>query len=377
MTGPSPLDTDPGRTGHGCAPGDGCATPTGACAICPLQQSGPDDHGHPGAAGHHDHEHGEQHDHGDEHGHEHGHEHGAGHSHGVSADADRRYIWTALCLLGGFMVLEVIVAIFTGSVALLADAGHMLTDVGALAGSLWALSLARRPAAGQWTFGLKRAEILSAAVNGITLLVVGALVAFESVQRLFDPPPVQGIALLVVAIIGALVNLVATWIMARANRSSLNVEGAFQHLLTDLYAFIGTAIAGVVIVTTGFVRADAIASLIVVLLMVKAAWGLLGESGRVLLEAAPRGMSLEQIRDHLLAVPEVVTVHDLHVWTVTSDLPALSAHVVVTDRCFAGGLSPVVLDHLQSCLAGHFDVQHSTFQLEPQTHQEHESGAHA
>jgi cobalt-zinc-cadmium efflux system protein len=361
MTTPSPAG--------GCTPG--CAGPEATgCALCPLQPESATDHGHPhdrptSDAGQHE---GGQHHGGKDH---------DGHSHGVSADADRRYLWTALVLLAGFMVIEVVVALLTGSVALLADAGHMLTDVGALAGSLWALSLARRPATGQWTFGLKRAEILSAAINGITLLVVGAVVAVESVDRLLHPPPVQGAALLVVAIIGALVNLAATWILARANRSSLNVEGAFQHLLTDLYAFIGTAIAGVVILTTGFLRADAIASLLVVLLMIRAAWGLLRESGRVLLEAAPRGMSLEQVRDHLLAVPEVIAVHDLHVWTVTSDLPALSAHVVVSDRCFSAALTPVLLDHLQSCLAGHFDVEHSTFQLEPQTHQQHEAGAHA
>ncbi|MTD16096.1 cation diffusion facilitator family transporter [Nakamurella sp. YIM 132087] len=344
-----------------------------ACAACPLRDLGADGRDH----GHHRHvdtahDHGDHSDHGSK-------NHGSkdhGHSHGVQPGADRKYLWIALLLLGGFMVGEVIVALISGSVALLADAGHMLSDVGALAGSLWAISLAARPVTDRWTFGLKRAEILSAAINGITLLVVGALVGVESIGRLIDPPPVDGGPVLVVAIVGVLVNVAATWVLARANRTSLNVEGAFQHVLTDLYAFIGTAIAGLVVVLTGYVRADSIASLLVVALMFRSAWSLLRESGRVLLEAAPKGMSLEDIRSHLLEVPEVIAVHDLHAWTVTSDLPALSAHVVISDRCFERGLSPVVLDHLQECLSGHFDVEHSTFQLEPASHQRHEAGAH-
>ena len=300
----------------------------------------------------------------------------AGHSHGVAADANLRYLFVALGLVVGLMIIEVVVAIASGSLALLADAGHMLTDAGAIAGSLWAIRLAARPAAGVWTFGLKRAEILSAAINGITLLVVAMLIGVESIGRLIDPPPVDGGPVLIVAIVGVVVNVVATWVLSKANRTSLNIEGAFQHVLSDLYAFIGTAIAGVVILTTGYLRADAIASLVVVGLMLRAAWGLLRDSGRILLEAAPESVALEEVRSHMQELPEVLGVHDLHVWTVTSDLPALSAHVVISDACFTNGRSPVILDHLQDCLHGHFDVEHSTFQLEPAGHRTHEAGRH-
>lgn len=300
----------------------------------------------------------------------------AGHEHGSGPDADRRYLWTALALLAAFMLGEVIVAVLAGSLVLLSDAGHMLTDVSAIAASLWAMRLAARPPSGPWTFGWKRAEILSAAGNGITLLVVSGIITFEAIRRLITPPEVHGGAVLAVALVGVGVNLAATWALARANRASLNVQGAFQHILTDLYAFIGTVVAGIIILTTGFARADAIASLLVVALMVAAAWGLLRESGRVLLEAAPEGIDLADVRAHLLDSEHVRDVHDLHVWTLTSDLPTLSAHVVIDDTCFTDNHTPQLLDQLQACLVGHFDVEHSTFQLEPAGHVGHEEGAH-
>ncbi|MHB8186887.1 MAG: cation diffusion facilitator family transporter [Dermatophilaceae bacterium] len=300
-----------------------------------------------------------------------------GHGHGVSAGGDWRYLTITLALIVAFMVVEVAVSIVSGSLALLSDAGHMLTDVGAIVASLWAIRLAARPASGVWTFGWKRAEILSAAVNGVTLLVVGALVAFEATRRMIQPPPVTGGPVLVVALLGVVVNLAAAWVLAKANRSSLNVQGAFQHILTDLYGFIATFVAGVVIVFTGFTRADSIASLIVVALMFHAAWGLLRDSGRVLLEAAPLGTDLDAIREHLGANEHVIDVHDLHVWTVTSDLPTLSAHVVIDDGCFLDGHAPEMLDEMQACLVGHFDVEHSTFQFEPASHAEHEHEHHA
>jgi cobalt-zinc-cadmium efflux system protein len=300
-----------------------------------------------------------------------------GHGHGVAAGSDRRYLIIALALIIAFMVVEVAVALISGSLALLSDAGHMLTDAGAIGASLWAIRLAARPARGVWTFGWKRAEILSAAVNGISLLVIGALVGFEAVRRLIQPPSVAGGPVLVVAALGVLVNVVAVWVLAKASRSSLNVQGSFKHILTDLYGFIATFIAGVVIVFTGFVRADAIASLIVVALMFHAAWGLLRDSGRVLLEAAPVGTDLNAIRGHLATNEHVIDVHDLHVWTVTSNLPALSAHVVIDDGCFHDGHAPGLLDEMQACLVGHFDVEHCTFQFEPAGHAEHEHDAHA
>jgi cobalt-zinc-cadmium efflux system protein len=301
---------------------------------------------------------------------------GHGHQHGSAADTDRRYLLIALGLLGAFMAVEVVVAVTSGSLVLLSDAGHMLSDVGALAASLWALHLAARPAAGAWTFGWKRAEILSAAGNGITLLVVSGIVGVEAIHRLVHPPAVQGLPVLVVALIGIAVNIAATVVLAKGNRSSMNIEGAFQHILTDLYGFIGTVIAAIVILTTGYTRADAIASLVVVGLMLKASYGLLRDSGRVLLEAAPKDTDLDDIRRHLTEVDHVHNIHDLHVWTVTSNLPALSAHVVVDDDCFHDGHVPQLLDELQTCLVGHFDVEHSTFQFEQASHAEHEHDTH-
>lgn len=311
-----------------------------------------------------------------EHAHGHGHGHGHGHDHGVAPDADRRYLLIALGLIGSFMIAEVIVGATSGSLVLLADAGHMLTDVLAIGAALWASHLAKAPATARFTFGLKRAEILSAAANAITLLAIAAVIAYEAIRRLIDPPPVGGLAVLVMALIGTAVNILATVALARANRRSLNVEGAFQHILTDLYAFIGTAIAGVVILTAGFVQADAIASLVVVGLLAYAGIRLLRSSGKVLLEGVPDDLDLEAVRRHLLDVEHVREVHDLHAWTVTSGLPTLSAHVVVDEVCFTAGQAPGVLDDIQSCLTAHFDLDHSTFQLEAVGQREREHATH-
>jgi cobalt-zinc-cadmium efflux system protein len=311
------------------------------------------------------------------HGHGHGPGHGHGHDHGIEVNADRRYLLGALALLLAFLVAEVVVAVIADSLALLSDAGHMLSDVGAIAAALWAMRLADRPPAGAWTFGWKRAEILSALGNGVTLVVVAAVVAVEALRRLLTShPDVSGGPVLAVALVGVAVNVAATWLLARASRRSLNVRGAYLHLLTDLYGFLGTVVAAVVILTTGWTQADAIASLLVAALMIHAGIALLGASGRVLLEAAPAGVALPEIRAHLLEVDHVLDVHDLHVWTVTSDLPSLSAHLVLDDACFRDGHAPQILDSVQECLGGHFDVEHSTFQLEPRSHQEHEPGTH-
>ena len=302
---------------------------------------------------------------------------GDGHAHGTSAETDRRALTFALVLLVAFMAFEVGAAIYANSLALLADAGHMLVDVGALALSLLAIGLAARPETGSHTYGLKRAEILAAAANGLALIVVSALVTYDAIVRLVHPGPVRGGVLIVVASVGVVVNMVATLTMGRANRRSLNMEGAYRHILTDLYGFIGTLIAGVVIVTSGFDRADTVASLIVVALMLKAATALLRPALRILLEATPEDIDLDEVRRHLMELPEVRSVHDLHAWTLTSSLPILTAHVVVTDDCFTTGEAGRVLDHLQECLSGHFDVEHSTLQFESAGHIEHELGGHA
>lgn len=304
-----------------------------------------------------------------------GHPH-AGHDHGVRADADVRHLALAAVVLAVFLAVELIAAIITGSVALLSDAGHMLSDLGALA-MAWAVSrIARRPAAGARTWGWRRAEILSAAVNGITLLVVAVVVGSEAIRRLIEPPAVEGVPVVAVAATGVVVNLVVAWLVARANRSSLNVEGAYQHIITDLYGFVGTIVAGIVIMATGWTRADPLASLAVCALMIHAAQRLLRGAGRILLEMAPVHIDIASVRAHLLELDHVHDVHDLHLWSVSSDLPALSAHLVVDDSCFHDGHTPRLLDSVQGCLASHFDVAHSTFQFEPLSHQHHEPSVH-
>lgn len=300
----------------------------------------------------------------------------SGHTHGISPDADSRYLWASLGLLACFMGLEVAAAVVSGSLVLLADAGHMLADVGALAGALWAIRLASRPASGHWTFGLQRAEVLSAEANGVTLVVLALVILYEAITRLLHPPPVEGLVLVVVAAIGVVVNLAATWSLSRADRSSMNLRGAFQHVVTDLYAFSSTLAAGLVVHFLSWRWADPAASLVIVVLMLRAGWSLLRESGKVLLEAAPENVDLEAVRRHLCAVPEVISVHDLHAWTVATSLPVVSAHIVVKDDCLTDGSSGAVLDHLQACLSEHFDVKHSTFQLEPLRHLGHEAPGH-
>jgi cobalt-zinc-cadmium efflux system protein len=287
-----------------------------------------------------------------------GHEHG--HSHGVSQDADRGKLAIALALIVGFMAFEVVVGILAHSLALLSDAGHMLTDAGAIGLSIVAIRLAARPAEGQLTFGFKRAEILSAQFNGATLLVLALLIVYEGIRRLVDPPDVAGTAVLVVALVGIAVNLAATWTLSRANRESMNVEGAFQHILTDLAAFICTAVAGAVIMLTGFHRADGIASLIVAAIMLRAAYGLLRASGRVFLEAAPEDIDVAEIERAIAAEGGVTRVGDLHVWLVSSGFPALSAHVLVGQNVDCHGTRR----ELERVLAGRFGIEHTTLQVD-------------
>jgi cobalt-zinc-cadmium efflux system protein len=286
-----------------------------------------------------------------------GHHH---HHHGHTHEADSRRLAIALALIAGFMCVEVVVGIVADSLALLSDAAHMLTDAGALALALVAIRLARRPAAGAMTFGLGRAEIVAAAVNGTTLLVLGLLFVYESVRRLIDPHPVEGALVLAVAIVGIAVNLVATWVLASANRQSLNVEGAFQHILTDLAAFVATAIAGAVILLTGFERADGIAALFVAGLMLFASYNLLRESGRVFLEASPRGLDPEAIGHRMASLDGVTEVHDLHIWEVTSGFPSLSAHVLVGSDTDCHD----VRRSLERSLHDEFGIDHTTLQVD-------------
>ena len=276
------------------------------------------------------------------------------------ATTNGRRLGLALALILAFMAVEVVVGILASSLALLSDAAHMLTDAGAIALALVAARLAGRPAQGGYTFGLKRAEILSAQINGVTLVALAAVIVFEGIRRLISPPDVEGAAVVVVALAGIVVNLVAAMVLAGADRRSLNVEGAFQHVLTDLYAFIATAIAGGVILATGFGAADGIAALFVAALMLRSGWGLLRESGRVLLEAAPRGIDPQEIGRMLAAEPHVVEVHDLHVWEVTSGMPSLSAHVTVGAGCDTQSHRR----RLAELLHQRFGIDHTTLQVE-------------
>jgi cobalt-zinc-cadmium efflux system protein len=285
---------------------------------------------------------------------------GHGHDHGVSATTDRRRLGIALTLLLGFAVAEVVTGLLAGSVALLADAGHMTADAAALALALVAIGLAARPPGGALTYGLKRAEPASALVNGVTLGVLAVVFTVQAIVRLINPHDVDAGLVLALALAGIPVNLLATWVLSGADRRSVNMEGAFQHVLTDLYAFIATAIAATIILATGFNRADPIAALIVAALMARASWGLLRDAGRIFLEAAPEGIDVEEVGHALAAHPGISSVHDLHVWELTSGFPALSAHVVVgaTEDCHArrGDLEVLLHDR--------FHIEHSTLQVE-------------
>ncbi len=286
---------------------------------------------------------------------------GHDHAHGTR-EADRRSLKIALALIAGFMVAEVTAGALASSLALLSDAAHMLTDAFALALSLLAARLAGRPARGSMTYGLGRAEILSAQANGVTLLVLALVITYEAIVRLVTPPVVTGSVVLAVAAAGVVVNLAAARVLGAgsSHERSLNVEGSYRHILTDLYGFIATGIAAIVIITTGFERADPIASLLIAGLMLHAAYRLLIASGRVFMEAAPTGLDPDRIGRELAAEPGVVEVHDLHVWEVTSGFPALSAHVIVRAGADCHELRRV----LQRVLAERFDVHHTTLQVD-------------
>ncbi len=285
---------------------------------------------------------------------------GHGHSHSHAHGEDSRRLAIALGLILAFMAGEVVAGILAHSLALLSDAAHMLTDAAALGLSLVVIRLAARPAAGNRTFGLRRTEILSAQANGATLLVLAGLIVYGAVRRLVTPPHPTGAVVLGVALAGIAVNLLVVAQLHRADRRSLNVEGSFQHVLTDLFAFVATAVAGAIILAGGPVRADAAAALVVAALMLRAAWGLLRDSGRMLLDIAPEGLSVEEIGHAMAAQPRVVEVHDLHVWEVTSGFPSLSAHVLVE----AGADCHAIRREIESLLRARFGLDHTTLQVE-------------
>jgi cobalt-zinc-cadmium efflux system protein len=278
----------------------------------------------------------------------------------VKADADRRYLVTALVLIVGFMAFEVVVGIVSHSLALISDAGHMLTDAGALVLSLYVIRIVDRPADGGLTYGMRRAEVLSGQANSAVLLVLGVLVIYEAIWRLVDPPDVAGLLVTAVAAVGVVVNLAAAWVLAKANRQSLNVEGSFQHILTDLYAFIGTFVAGVVILVTGFDRADAIASIFVAVLMLRSGYALQRKAVRVLLEGAPDDTAPDDIGWTMAHEADVREVHDLHVWELAPGHPVLTAHVLVAPQADCH----LIRRRLELILKERFHITHTTLQVE-------------
>jgi cobalt-zinc-cadmium efflux system protein len=289
------------------------------------------------------------------------------HSHAPTPEADRRALVGALLLIVAFMAGEVVFGILASSLALLADAGHMLTDAGALGLAVFAASMAARPARGRWTFGYKRVEVLAAQINGFTLLVIGIWIVYVAVRRLIDPPDVRGGIVLVVALAGVAVNVAATWFLARSSRRSINVRGAYVHVLTDLAAFVGTAVAGALVLATGWDRFDPIASLAVAGLIGWSSATLLRDSTRIFLEGSPAEIDPDEVGRAIVEADDVVEAHDLHVWTVTSGFPALSAHVLVQP----GADCHAIRRSLERMLVERFGLDHTTLQVD------HVQGANA
>ncbi|MGW0228465.1 cation diffusion facilitator family transporter [Actinopolymorpha singaporensis] len=309
-------------------------------------------------------------------GHGHGHGHGHAAARGTATGGHRRRLMLVLLFTASVLVVQVVGAIASGSLALLADAGHMAADSAGIVLSLVAVTLAQRAPTRRRTFGWQRAEILAAAANAVILFGLALYILYEAVHRLSEPPEVRSGLMLVVALVGLAANTASLLLLHRAQSDSLNLRGAYLEVLGDLLGSVAVVVAALVIALTGWQRADAVASGLVALMILPRAWGLLREAIEVLLEAVPKGVDIEAVRHHIAHVPGVVDVHDLHAWTITSGLPVLSAHVVVDEATMAGGHTGRVLDELCTCLAGHFDVEHSTFQIESATHREHESPVH-
>jgi cation diffusion facilitator family transporter len=303
-----------------------------------------------------------------------------GHDHtqapATAGGAHRRRLLVVLGLTLALLAAEVVGSVLSGSLALLADAGHMATDAAGIALALGAVTLAQRPARGRRTFGWQRIEILAAVANGLLLLAVAGYVLVAALRRIGRPPEIDSGLMLVVASAGLVVNLVSLTVLHSGRADSLNVRGAYLEVLADAFGSVAVIVAAVVLATTGWTPADIVASVVIGFLVVPRAWRLLREAFDVLLEAAPRGVDLDDVRRHIVGVDGVLDVHDLHAWTITSGLPVLSAHVVVTDEALAAGHGGRVLDALCSCLGEHFDVEHCTFQLEAGTHADHEAPVH-
>jgi cobalt-zinc-cadmium efflux system protein len=303
--------------------------------------------------------------------------HGHSHLHVVTATGRHRRALTAVLALTTLIAIaEVIGALVTGSLVLLADAAHMAADAAGVGLSLLAAYFAARPATTRRTFGYARAEILAAMVNALLLFGMAAFIFTEAIQRLMSPSAVNSGLLIVFGVIALTANGTSLLLLRRGQSESLNVRGAFLEVASDVLGAAAVIVTGIVIAATGFTRADPIASLAVGFLILPRTWQLLREAVDVLLEASPRGIDLTEVRRHMTDLGGVQGVHELHAWTITSGLPVLSAHVVVDAEVLADGRSGVILDRLQECLRGHFDVEHSTFQLELAGHVDHEDPMH-
>ena len=300
---------------------------------------------------------------------------GAGHSHHGHAAGrahDRSRLRLVLLITVVVVVVELAGAWLSHSLALLADAGHMLTDAAAIVVALSASLVATLPASPRRTFGYHRAEILAALLNALVLVALCGYLVYAAVGRLLDPQPVHGGQMLVFAVVGLVANAASLALLTDRKDSSLNMRGAFLEVLSDTLGSAAAIVAAVLVLTTGFLPADSIASLVIAVLILPRSWQLLRETLGVLLEAAPQGLDVETVRRHLAGADGVVEVHDLHAWTITSGMPALSAHVTVTDTALADRGVGEILDELSSCVASHFGIDHATFQLEPESHRGHE-----
>ncbi|WLQ08456.1 cation diffusion facilitator family transporter [Arthrobacter oryzae] len=305
-----------------------------------------------------------------------GHDHS--HSHGITATGKhRKRLIAVLSITLAVVLIQVIGAVISGSLALLADAGHMLSDAAGVFIALLAAWIATRPASDLRTYGYQRAEVLAALANALVLIVISVVIFTEAVRRIGSAPEVQTDVMLYAAVLGAVANVVSLLILRGAQKESLNVRGAYLEVLGDLLGSFAVIAAAVVIMLTGFQAADTIASMVIAVMILPRAWHLLRDVVDVLLEATPKGVEVQMIREHILSVEGVVSVHDIHIWTITSGMPVFSAHVVVEDAVLSASGADQVLDKLGTCLGSHFDTEHCTFQLEPVSHSEHESHQHA
>jgi len=305
-----------------------------------------------------------------------GHDHS--HTHGLTATGrHRKRLVAVLVITLSVVLIQLVGAFLSGSLSLLADAGHMLSDAAGVTIALLAAWIAGRPASDQRTYGYQRAEVLAALANALILIVISVIIFTEAIRRIGTAPDVQTDIMLFAAILGAAANLVSLLILRGAQEHSLNVRGAYLEVLGDLLGSFAVIVAAVVIMLTGFQAADTIASVVIALMILPRAWSLLRDVVDVLLEATPKGVEVQMIREHILSVHGVTDVHDIHIWTITSGVPVFSAHVVVEDGVLNAHGADRILDQLTTCLGSHFDTAHCTFQLEPASHSEHEANQHA